>query len=212
MRGRSVFVLWCAGADRELARWLIRREASRWSRASGPSEGSSRVVNHCRSCGSAGHGRPVLLQGAGVRSSHVSISYAEDLTVVALTDLGPVGVDVERRDAVSFPGIDKVTAHASEQSLTTSARTITWVRKESLLKATSHGLTVDPRRVQVSGPDEPPALIAWAAPDPPPGQVWILDLEIAGEYLAAVTVVAEDRPDLLVRREDRGDQPGGASS
>lgn len=203
----TVFVLWCAGADRELARRLIRA-ASQRAGVSAPAEGSIRVINHCRSCGSSDHGRPVLLQGAGLRTSHVSISYAEDLTVVALTGLGPVGVDVERRDAASFPGFDGVAAHAREESRNARTRTITWVRKESLLKATGHGLTVDPRLVQISRPDEPPALIAWSAADPPRGPVWILDVEIAGGYSAAVAVLAPARPVLLVRRADLGARPG----
>ena len=132
----------------------------------------------------------------------MSISYAEDVTVVALTEAGPVGVDVERRDAADFPGFDAVAAHAQEELDEVRPRTITWVRKESLLKATGHGLAVDPRRIRVAAPSQPAELIQWDAADPPDGPVWMQDVEITSAHVAAVTVLAQERPELVVRRAD----------
>lgn len=202
-----VVVLWSPGVDRELARRLISCEGLP---SMGLADDDARVINHCRSCGSTTHGRPEIVSGAGVVTPHVSISYAEDLTVVALTESGPVGVDVERFDAASFPGFDAVAAHEKESLHDTRARTITWTRKESLLKATGQGLTVDPRRIRLTEPDESPGLVEWSASDPPHASVWMLDVEVTSAHVAAVTVLSEDRPDLVVKRIDLADPAGRA--
>lgn len=190
-------VLWAPGADRNLARRLICGEGLK---AMGVPSDLGRVVNHCRSCGSTKHGRPVLAPVPGISVAHVSISYAEDVTVVALSGVGPVGVDVERRDAAAFLGFDAVAAHAQEELDEAGSKAITWVRKESLLKATGHGLAVDPRRIRVAAPSQPAELIQWDAADPPDGPVWMQDIEITSAHVAAVTVLAEERPELVVRR------------
>ena len=91
---------------------------------------------------------------------HVSLAHAGDRVVVAATDLGPVGVDVELDSCAEFAGFDAVSLAESErQELAAlpsvhrmTGRTQMWVRKEAVLKATGDGLTVDPRRVIVSPP------------------------------------------------------------
>jgi 4'-phosphopantetheinyl transferase len=164
-----------------------------------PSDGA-RVVNHCRACGSTEHGRPAVTPVPGRATPQVSISYAEDATVVALSGVGPVGVDVERRAAAAFRGFDSVASYAQEEHDETGSQAITWVRKESLLKATGHGLAVDPRRIRIAGPSQPPELIQWDAADPPDGPVWMQDVEITSAHVATVTVLAEERPELVVRK------------
>jgi 4'-phosphopantetheinyl transferase len=159
-------------------------------------------MNHCISCGSAEHGKPVFAPIPGIVLPHVSISYAEDLAVMALTEAGPVGVDVERADAASFRGYAEVAAHDEEVVPDARTRTTNWVRKESLLKATGQGLTVDPRQIRLSNPNEPPSLVAWAAADPPSEPVWMFDAEITGGYVASVTVLSTDRPHLEIGRAD----------
>src|SRR5699024_473611 len=49
----------------------------------------------CVWCGSKNHGKPYL---ENVRE-HVSITHSAGLVLVAVTDAGPVGVDVERNDS-----------------------------------------------------------------------------------------------------------------
>jgi 4'-phosphopantetheinyl transferase len=84
-----------------------------------------RIVRACRSCGSDRHGKPQVVAPAALPAVHVSLSRSGGLTVVAVTDVGPVGIDIEaRRDDA-----DDLLA---------------WVRAESLVKATGHGLTIDP--------------------------------------------------------------------
>ena len=43
-----------------------------------------------------------------------------------------------------------------------AARARMWSRKEAILKATGHGLVVDPSQVVVSSPDAPAALLEWS--------------------------------------------------
>ena len=115
------------------------------------------------------------------------------MTVVALTDAGPVGVDVEGCDAASFAGFDAVGTHRLERPRDARERTITWVRKESLLKATGHGLAVDPARIRFTDPTSAPAVLAWDAPDAPVGPMWVRDVEIGRGHAAAVTVLGRRR-------------------
>jgi 4'-phosphopantetheinyl transferase len=196
----TVLVLWCRGADRGLAQQLIRAGARD---GFGLDDPSMRVVNHCARCGSTRHGRP-LLTPATAPAIHVSISRCGDATVVALTEAGPVGVDVERGDAASFAAFDAVGTHRLERPRNARERTITWVRKESLLKATGHGLAVDPAGIRITDPTSVPAVLTWDAPDAPVGPMWVRDVEIGRDHAAAVTVLAEQEPQLVVRKADPG--------
>lgn len=153
------------------------------------------VVGHaCPRCGSDEHGRPTLLATASLRApAHVSLARAGDLSVVAITDIGPVGVDTEPDGAAGFPGLDDVARHREERSGDT---TCTWVRKEALLKATGHGLSVDPRDVRL---DEH-GLAAWESPLAPPEHVWMRDVDVPGHAVAVVVLPerGEDVADLVV--------------
>ena len=90
-----------------------------------------RIVRACRSCGSDRHGKPQVVVPSGAPTVHLSLSRSGGRAVVAVTDAGPVGVDLERALAE------------------TSDDLVAWVRVESLLKATGHGLTIDPDTLDV---------------------------------------------------------------
>lgn len=200
----DVLVLWSPGVRRNLAHQLILDSGLPML---GLPNSGARVTNHCPVCGSSEHGPPGV---AGIPKSiplSISISYADDLTIVALTRVGPVGVDVERSEAASFSGVNAVFHHERESMTDIGDETITWVRKESLTKATGRGLIVDPREVQLSPADSPPRLIAWDAPDPPKEPVWLDDFETTGEHVSAVCTLAEQRPQLVVRRVVPADPP-----
>lgn len=140
-----------------------------------------RIVRACRSCGSSLHGRPEVV-GAHGPQLHVSLSRAGGLAVVAVCDAGPVGVDAE---------------------LTSSTRrgwgpdVQTWVRKESVLKATGHGLAVDPDLVVVSAPGAAAALVDWRSPEPLGAAAWMFDLPCPAGFVATATVLADRRPQLI---------------
>ncbi len=151
------------GRDRREVAWdLIRDEVG----------GSIRLTNPCPRCGGP-HG-PVQVHGADVR---VSVSYAGDLAIIALSGAAAVGVDAElrhdeHRDAAGLGG---VLGPASDPSVRD------WVRVEAALKADGRGLRVEPAQVVIrlddtdiapqrwgaSVPGHPRPIIGWDLPGPP---------------------------------------------
>lgn len=152
------------------------------------------IEHHCPRCGADDHGPPVLV---GAPHVHASVARAAGLNVVAFTDAGPIGVDIERDDAAGFEGFAAAAMHPDERASTTAERTRLWVRKEAVLKATGQGLGVDPRRVRMSEPRQPPALIHWGA-GPDPGEVWLADVPVTDGWLAAVAVLTPVRHDIVL--------------
>jgi 4'-phosphopantetheinyl transferase len=105
-----------------------------------------RLAVRCRTCGEAAHGKPVLEHPV----LHVSLSASRTAVAVAVSGAAPVGVDVEQVDLAAFDGFTGVVLGAGEQADDAAARARAWTRKEAVLKATGHGLAVDPREVDVS--------------------------------------------------------------
>ena len=152
------------------------------------------IEHRCRRCGADDHGQPLLVGASGL---HASVARADGLNLVAFTEAGPIGVDIERVDAAGFEGFPQAAMHPDERAFTTVDRTRLWVRKEAVLKATGHGLGVDPRRVRMSEPRQPPALIHWGAADDP-GEVWLADVPVTDGWLAAVAVITPVRHDIVL--------------
>lgn len=157
-------------ADRDrsaTARALLRLLAARWM-ALPPQQ--IRWTAACPVCGSDRHGKPGVAEvpGAG-RPPHVSTAHAGDRVVVAVTDAGPVGVDVEREDAAGFEGFDEVALAAAERAALatepagqlTAARARVWVRKEAALKASGHGLAFPLPRLAVTTSAGSPRVLSW---------------------------------------------------
>lgn len=115
-----------------------------------------RIVRSCRSCGSDQHGKPHVIAPTAAMPLHVSVSRSDGLTVVAVTDVGPVGVDVE-----AIQGEDLMS----------------WVRTESLVKATGHGLTIDPDDIA--------------------DDRWTADLDAPDGYVGAVTILSTTPPSTI---------------
>lgn len=98
------------------------------------------ITRSCDRCGEP-HGKPAVKDGP-----HVSVSHSGDLIAVAVTDLGPVGVDVE--ETTRHTDIDSMLRYvfspAELESLADPAAHFyqAWTRKESILKATGEGLRV----------------------------------------------------------------------
>jgi 4'-phosphopantetheinyl transferase len=166
-------------AGRLVVSWLSATEADDRAMARAAAEFAGvaaeeiRIVRACRSCASDQHGKPYVM---GTRDAvHVSLSRAGELAVIAMSDAGPVGVDLE------------LTA-ASQVDVAT------WVRKESVLKATGHGLLVDPDSVEVTAPDQAPVLLSCPAIEPLAAPAWVLSLECPDGYVGAVTVLSAVRP------------------
>lgn len=146
-----------------------------------------RIVHACRSCGSDRHGKPYVVGLGAAKQIHVSLSRAGDLAVVAVSDAGPVGIDVE--------------AHQLRDG---SPDVSTWVRKESAVKATGHGLTIDPGRIEVTPPGSAPALLGWPAEQPMDSPAWMFDVECPAGFVAAATVLSSAQPRLVMTGAAQG--------
>lgn len=168
---------------------LLRHEVARFHQVPAPAV----VLTHdCPRCGSHAHGQPRVLPSATIRHpAYVSLARAGDLAVVAITEAGPVGIDVEAIDAADFHDFATVGLHPDEAADTAAERTRTWVRKEALLKAYGTGLAIDPRAIRL----DDGGLAAWDSEHPAPGAVWLREIPIAGA-VAAVAVLPVGRADV----------------
>ncbi len=159
-------------------------------------------ARRCTTCRSELHGKPSVVDVTGW---HFSLSYTSSLAVVAVAEDIEVGVDTEDLTDADFEGFVGTTLARDEvgafEGLTGRdlllARAQVWARKEAVLKATGHGLVVDPSEVLVSGPLDPPALVAWEADEPAPPAVALADLDLATErHRAAVAALTEQTVEI----------------
>ena len=142
----------------------------------------------CERCG-ANHGRPRI---AG-DTAYVSISHAADIVAVAVTAIGPVGVDVESIRAVDdyHELVDEICA--PEERSTVGGPfdfCLLWSRKEAVLKATGHGLRIPMDQVLVTPPGRPPEL---RSIEGRPRASQLFDLDPGPGYVGAVAVLMEDQ-------------------
>ncbi|PZR52658.1 hypothetical protein DNL40_11150 [Xylanimonas oleitrophica] len=155
----------------------------------------ARVVRRCVTCGEPGHGKPEV-PAALAAGWHVSLAHTATWLVVAASDGGPVGVDVEQVAAVAAHPVADVLLSPDERAAghleDAAALTRTWVRKEALLKATGHGLAVPPSSVTLRAPGGDPGLLVWDVPDAavPRPVAWSETTLGDGDRLALVTAVA----------------------
>jgi 4'-phosphopantetheinyl transferase len=229
----SVYVVWARPTESARAGgWLDAREREQLARLKQSADRSRYVAAHallrvvvarswgvdpasvevtakCTRCGGP-HGRPIVNPPPGRNVLHVSIAHAGNRVVVATTDVGPVGVDVEEDSAASFAGYDDV-ALADEETHALlqlpadeqrSARTRMWVRKEAVLKATGEGLSVDPRLVIVSATAQLPRLLAWPTGSVKPSFVHLTDLALGSGYTACAAVLAPRDVPVRLRNGD----------
>ena len=154
-------------------------------------------ARRCTTCRSELHGKPSLVDVPGW---HFSLSYTNSLAVVVAAEGTEVGVDTEDLTDADFEGFAGATLSRDEVGAFSSlsgrdlliARARVWARKEAVLKATGHGLVVDPSEVLVSGPHDPPALVAWQADEPAPPAVALADLDLTtARHRAAVAALTE---------------------
>lgn len=158
----------------------------------------------CATCDSDRHGKPSLVEAAGW---HFSLSYTPDVAVLAVAQGADVGIDVEDLTDADFEGFAGATLAPDEvagfDGLTGHellvARACVWARKEAVLKATGHGLVVDPSEVLVSAPGLAPRLVDWRADEPRPTAISISDVALAaGDHRAAVAALTDDDLEVVV--------------
>lgn len=168
-------------------------------------------VRQCQHCGGP-HGPP-RVPGADVA---LGVARSRDLVVVASIpapagSLNAVGVDIEDIPARStMPPANAIlsaTEIAGRGSSSRSVRDIDeiellriWTRKESVLKATGHGLAVPMSALDLTAPGQPLGLMRWdeerAGRRTPPSPIALRDLAAgdlvphsAGDVIGAVAVV-----------------------
>ena len=146
------------------------------------------VDRTCDRCGRP-HGRP-RLPGTGL---HVSISHSGQVVVVAITSVGPVGVDVERVTAIDHAALvdDLCTPRERDRVQHRADFFRIWTRKESVLKATGEGLAVAPTEVEVSSACQAPRVLSYRGGPAPPLQM--ADLVTGPGYAAALTALTARR-------------------
>jgi 4'-phosphopantetheinyl transferase len=168
------------------------------SELTGQSATTLTFVTRCPRCDGP-HGKARL---AGAEHVHFSTTHAGERVAVAVTALGPVGVDLEPTEAGGFARFADVALTAGEGAeyarlpveQRPRAATTWWVRKEAVLKATGHGMSVSPADIEISGPADKPRLIAWGAADEPLAPVQLIDLRLGAGYVGCVAVLSPRAP------------------
>lgn len=141
-------------------------------------------------------GKPELHVAEGKQGLHFNLSDSGACTLVAVTGIGPIGVDVEA--PAPLPDLELVARRVfslAEQGalaqLPEQERLYgfyrAWTRKEALVKAEGSGITLPLQRFTVSlGPGEPAVLLS---SDLPLLRAFELaDLPLAGAYIGACAV------------------------
>ncbi|MFI5086162.1 MAG: 4'-phosphopantetheinyl transferase family protein [Actinomycetales bacterium] len=134
--------------DREAyagAHVLFRLMAARWLGAGRPAE--LEVQRTCRTCGGP-HGKPRI---DGVE---LSLSRSADTVMIAAAPPGcAVGADLEQVPGRLFAGFDAYALAPAERESAAgpdvAGRIRLWVAKEAALKATGHGVALDPHTLSI---------------------------------------------------------------
>ncbi|MFJ9662270.1 4'-phosphopantetheinyl transferase family protein [Streptomyces griseoflavus] len=160
------------------------------------------IHGRCEHCGHPTHGRPRLRAG----DITFNLSHIEGRTVVAVARR-PVGVDTEPVSSGRALLSAAETVFSERERAGFQARGAldvrlaawSWCAKESLTKATGHGLAVDPTTVHPPCP--PPPHGRWvAAPFPDGRALWLTSALLPGACVCAVAVDGPRPAALRVRR------------
>jgi 4'-phosphopantetheinyl transferase len=130
----------------------------------------------------------------------VSLAHSAERVVVAISRGVELGVDVERVGAAGEEEslLESVLCADERRALGVLAQPLRawafcryWTRKEAILKATGHGLSVEPTRIAVTPPTQPPALVSWSGPARPTQAVHVYDLEVEAGYAASLATIGD---------------------
>lgn len=142
----------------------------------------------------ADNGKPWLVDAPNI---HFNLSHSDDLAVLAVRAAGPIGVDIERlrapavedwslvaRRHFSPPEIELVTAASAHARADVFLRI--WTRKEAVVKAHGHGLSLALDAFDVNVCDAEPSVIRYDESLPPPRAWRLAHFEPAPGYLGAL--------------------------
>lgn len=142
------------------------------------------------------NGKPGFASGFADGGIHFNLAHSEELAIIAVTHIGPVGVDVECVRAMK--DMDQLVARffsTRENELfqkvpadeKPAAFFNLWTRKEALLKATGEGITRSLSLVEVSFLAGEPARLVAVAGDAEKAKEWCLkELAPAAGFVGAV--------------------------
>ena len=181
------------GRRSDAARALLRRAVAGYS---GVPVAAVRIGSLCDRCGSSAHGRPYVRPAPGWVAPHVSLSRCEGLAVVAVTDAGPVGVDVEPADAARFAGFDDVVLHAAERMTAVRVGHVPGCARSRCSRPAVAGWPTTRARCASAHPATLPELVEWPASAWPAGAgtTWMYDLTLPADDVGSVAVLAAARP------------------
>lgn len=144
------------------------------------------------------HGKPSL---AGRAALHFNLSHSEELALLAVTEIGAVGVDVERERMIELEIADRYFAAgevAALRALPADERQAAffrcWTRKEAYLKARGEGVLLPLDGFEVSLARDQPRLARVMADAEEAGRWQIVHLEPAPGYVAALAMRATGWP------------------
>lgn len=148
------------------------------------------------------HGKPELTRPFDGSGIHFNLAHSEDLALLAVTKIGPVGIDVERirvnRDARELVNwfcsprerelFENLAAHEKQLAFFNL-----WTRKEAFLKATGEGITQLLSQIEVAfRPGEPARFIAVSGDSEKASRWSVHDLSPASDFAAAVAIQAKN--------------------
>lgn len=153
-------------------------------------------------------GKPVLSARHGPARPHFNLSHSDSAALIAVSEAGPVGIDIERRCrnldiealATRCFGPDEARQIVSlPGQLREQAFLNCWTRKEAYLKATGAGLSVPLDSFEVTVmPGIPPRLVR-TADDRSAAASWSLFDLSHGDFAAALAIEGS-RPRLQIRK------------
>jgi 4'-phosphopantetheinyl transferase len=162
------------------------------------------LTRACRECGEP-HGPPAVADGP-----HLSVSHSGDRVAVALSEAGPVGVDVEavtRRLDESIARLLLSEAEAARATPPDEPGLFTyWTRKEAIVKATGDGLRAPLTDITVSPPAQPPQLQAWSGRSDLVGRINLHDLDPGADYAGCLALI--DQPSAVIQERPAADLLG----
>jgi 4'-phosphopantetheinyl transferase len=155
-----------------------------------------------------GHGKPAIDPGLGVPGLHFNLSHTRGMAVVAVTRLGPVGVDIEREDRRVdaralirrfFADSERASLEALPPERLRRGFFLLWTLKEAALKAAGQGLLLPLTSVEFRLTGRRPYRIASGRPDRK-REVWrrFAVIEPRKPYLAAICVECDSAAPLKI--------------
>ena len=153
------------------------------------------VSRRCHHCGCE-RGKPRV--AAIGRAPSFSLSHSGRWVGLAVAN-ADVGLDIEAvRPGLDGPELASTVLSPGERAVFDRTppedRPVAflryWTRKEAILKATGHGLSVAPAAVVVTAPGAAPGLLDWTADRSRPPAVQLAEIDVDGRHTGCVAVLS----------------------